>query len=81
MERREVASGALRRLAVALVVLLIQSMIMGSFAWVIGRILVGEDVLPRFIAWDASCQIVFLGMLMRVIWMMAHGRNGSEDDE
>lgn len=79
MERREATSGALRRLAMALIVLAIQAIFIGSCGWGIARILVSEDVLPRWISWQSSCQIVFFGMLLKVVWMIAHGRGGGDE--
>jgi len=68
-----------RRLAIALIILAIQSIVIGSLGWGIARILVAEDVLPRWISWQSTCQIVFLGMLLKVVWMIAHGRGGGDE--
>jgi hypothetical protein len=81
LEQREVASGALRRLALALIVILIQSIIMGTLVWGVARILMAEDVISRWISWAGCAQITFLVMLLRVMWLVAHGRGGNDDDQ
>lgn len=74
--RREAGGGKVRLFVLALVGMLVVATICSTLVWQIGQILVGQNVVARWISWWACWQIAVWLFILKAVWLAANRDSG-----